>query len=73
MLNITAEDILLDKSLKNFMPPEMPFMDHSILSIESYLPVQTGYGVISGVKLDQFIQSEDSMDEWKYFTPFATV
>ena len=70
MLNITAEDILLDNSLKNFMPPDMALPEHSFLSFESYLPNSYRHGIIAGVKLENLVQSEDSIEDLKYWTPF---
>ena len=71
MLNITAEDILLDKSMKNFMPPELAVPDHSFLSFESYLPISSRHGIIAGVRLENLVQSEDSIEDLRYFTPFV--
>ena len=52
LLNITAEDALLETSMRNFMPPDMPLLDHSQLSIESYLPATSTYGVLAGARID---------------------
>lgn len=54
------------------MPPEMPMLEHSVLSIESYLPATSTYGVLAGARLDNLFQSEDSIDDIRYFTPYAT-
>lgn len=54
------------------MPPEMPFLEHSALSIESYLPATSTYGVLAGARLDNLFQSEDSIEDIRYFTPYTS-
>ena len=70
LLNITAEDALLETSFRNFMPPDMPLLEHSQLSIESYLPATSTYGVLAGARLDHLFLSEDSIDDIRFFTPY---
>ena len=71
LLNITAEEMLVDTSLRNFMPPELPLLEHSYLSVESYLPATATYGILAGARLDNLFLSEDSIDDIRYFTPYA--
>lgn len=71
LLNITAEDALLDNSIKNFMPPDMPILDHSVMSIDNLLPTAAHYGILAGARFESLLLSEDSIEDLRYFTPFT--
>ena len=54
------------------MPPDMIVPDHSFMSFESGLPISARY-VIAGTKIENLVQSEDSIEDLKYFTPYANM
>lgn len=69
ILDIPDEQDLVNESLRNFKPPldEMP--DKSLLSIESRLPDTARKGMRGGVPIEQILMSEDSIEDWRHFTP----
>jgi hypothetical protein len=69
LLNITAEDAVLDNSIKNFMPPEMPALDHSLMSIDGLLPTSVHYNVLAGARLESLFLSDDSIEELRFISP----
>ena len=69
MLNIPDEQEAINESMRLFKPPADPLPNNSQLSIESRLPETARRGMRGGVPLDQMLMSEDSIEEWRNFTP----
>ena len=70
MLDIPDESVLINESMHNFKPPvEDLIPDKSLLSIESKLPDTARRGMRGGVPIEQILMSEDSIEDWRHFTP----
>lgn len=69
LLNITGEDVLLDNSIKNFLPPEMPLLDHSFMSFDNLMPTAAQYNVLAGARLDNLFLSDDSIENIMFLAP----
>ena len=60
---------MLDNSMKNFKPPELPLLDHSMTSIDGLLPTTAHYNILAGARLDNLILSDDSLEDLKFLAP----
>ena len=69
IMNIPDESYLINESLKNFQPPVDENRDKSLLSIESHLPDTARRGQRGGVPFDKILMSDDSIEDWKRFSP----
>ena len=69
IMDIPDENEVVNESLRNFKPPLEEMPDKSLLSIESRLPDTARKGMRGGVPIEHILMSEDSIEDWRHFTP----